>query len=71
MGYERWWPAPSVPAPSTTPLPSTQMPQSAMHLVSIATGGAEPHSGCEFPPEQRRNAESLIDGFLVLPAISR
>jgi hypothetical protein len=33
--------------------------------------GAEPHSGCEFPPEQRRNAESLIDGFLVLPAISR
>jgi putative ABC transport system ATP-binding protein len=24
--YERWWPAPSVRAPSMTPLPSTQMP---------------------------------------------
>src|SRR5712691_11685860 len=38
-GYERWRPTPSVPAPSITPLPSTQMPQSAIRLVSTAARG--------------------------------
>ena len=36
--YERWWLAPSVSGPSTTPLPSTQMPRSAICLVSTITG---------------------------------
>jgi hypothetical protein len=40
-------------APSTTPLPSTQMPQSAMSLVPIATGGPSRTSGCEFSPRCR------------------
>ena len=59
-GLARWWQVPSVSAPSTTPLPSTQMPQSAMSLVSIATGDRAALR-CEFPPGV---ADDRVSGVL-------
>ena len=55
-GYERWWLAPSVPAPSMMPLPSTQMPQSAMDLVSIAARGLGRTPGASSRPVSRMTA---------------
>jgi hypothetical protein len=53
---ERWWPAPSVLAPSMTPLPSTQRPQSAIWLVSMVTGGPGLTPGASSRPMSRMTA---------------